>query len=186
MQGGVNRVVRNNAKRTILSLSSLLESRNCVLHLRTILDWQRIQKKVSQTMTGCSLYPALRDQERALRCSTWQNLRTERVLYSLECVDEMLQERGLSRWTLYGYSRSIASEIQFIVNHISQLDGQNKSAKSWTNLHKKTVRIVSFQRKREDTKDNGIKSWTNEVKMGLWNFDPIFELPSVWKIVYTM
>ena len=48
------------------------------------------------------------------------------------------------------------SEIQFIVNHISQSDGQNKSAKSGTNLQKKTIRIVSLQRKRKDTKDNGI------------------------------
>ena len=48
------------------------------------------------------------------------------------------------------------SEIQFIVNHNSQSDVQNKSAKRWTNLQKKTIHIVSLQRKREDTKDNGI------------------------------
>ena len=47
------------------------------------------------------------------------------------------------------------SEIQFIVNHNSQSDGQNKSAKSGMNLHKKTIHIVSLQRKRKDTKDNG-------------------------------
>ena len=33
------------------------------------------------------------------------------------------------------------SEIQFIVNHISELDGQNKSAKSGMNLHNKTIHI---------------------------------------------
>ena len=49
-----------------------------------------------------------------------------------------------------------SSEIQFIVNHNSQLDGQNISAKSGTNLQKKTIHIVSQQRKRKDTKDNGI------------------------------
>ena len=48
------------------------------------------------------------------------------------------------------------SEIQFIVNHNSQSDGQNKSAKSGMNLHKKTIHIVSLQRTRKDTKDNGI------------------------------
>ena len=48
------------------------------------------------------------------------------------------------------------SEIQFIVNHNSQSDGQNKSAKSWTNLQKKTIHIISLQRNIEDTKDNGI------------------------------
>ena len=39
-------------------------------------------------------------------------------------------------------------EIQFIVNHNSQSDGQNKSAKSGTNLRKKN----SLQRKGEDNK----------------------------------
>ena len=39
------------------------------------------------------------------------------------------------------------SEIQFIVNHNSQSDGQNKSAKSWTNLQKKTIHIVSPEEK---------------------------------------
>ena len=35
---GVIRVVRNYTKNSMFSLSSLLESRNCVLHLRTLLD----------------------------------------------------------------------------------------------------------------------------------------------------
>ena len=48
------------------------------------------------------------------------------------------------------------SEMQFIVNHNSQSDGQNRSAKRWTNLKKKTIHIISLQRNREDTKDNGI------------------------------
>ena len=37
-------------------------------------------------------------------CSTWQNRRTERVPRSLECVEDMLQESWLSRWTFYRYS----------------------------------------------------------------------------------
>ena len=48
------------------------------------------------------------------------------------------------------------SELQFIVNHNSQSDGQNKSAKSGTNLQKKTIHIASLQRNRKDIKDNGI------------------------------
>ena len=48
------------------------------------------------------------------------------------------------------------SEIQFIVNLNSQSDGQNQSAKSGTNLRKKTILTNSLQRKGEDTKDNGI------------------------------
>ena len=46
-----------------------------------------------------------------------------------------------------------------IVNHNSQSDGQNKSAKSGMNLRKKTIHIISLQRKRKDTRDNGIL-WT--------------------------
>ena len=48
-----------------------------------------------------------------------------------------------------------SSEIQFIVNHNSQSYGQNKSAKSGMNLHKKTTHIIPLQRRRKDTtKDN--------------------------------
>ena len=48
------------------------------------------------------------------------------------------------------------SEIQFSVNHNSQSDAQNKSAQSGMNLHKKAIHIISLQRKRKDTNDNGI------------------------------
>ena len=41
------------------------------------------------------------------------------------------------------------SEIQFIVNHNSHSDGQNKSAKSGRNLQKKTIHIISLQRRRK-------------------------------------
>ena len=49
----------------------------------------------------------------------------------------------------------------------SQSDGQDKSAKSGTNLQKKTIHIVSLQSKREDTKDNGISPWISQSKMAL-------------------
>ena len=58
------------------------------------------------------------------------------------------------------------SEIQFIVNHNSQYDGPDKSAKSAMNLHMKTIHIVSLWRKRKDTKDNGILLWTKQAKNG--------------------
>ena len=48
------------------------------------------------------------------------------------------------------------SEIQFIVNHNSQSDGQNNSAKTGMKLRKKIKHTNSLQRKGEDTKDNGI------------------------------
>ena len=59
------------------------------------------------------------------------------------------------------------SEIQFIVNHNSQSDGQNKSAKSGMNMRKKIIHINSLQRKGEDTKDNGILLKTKQAKLGL-------------------
>ena len=40
--------------------------------LRSILGWKRIQKKISQPKTGCTLYPELRDKERTQSwCSAW-------------------------------------------------------------------------------------------------------------------
>ena len=48
------------------------------------------------------------------------------------------------------------SEIQFIVIHNSQSDGQNKSAKRWTKLLNRITRTVSLKRNSKDTKDNGI------------------------------
>ena len=41
----VIRVVRNNTGSATPPMSSLLESRNCLLHLRIVLGWKRIQKK---------------------------------------------------------------------------------------------------------------------------------------------
>ena len=49
-----------------------------------------------------------------------------------------------------------SSDIHFIVNHNSQSGGQNEIVKRWTNLQKKTIHIISLQRKGEDIKDNGI------------------------------
>ena len=42
------------------------------------------------------------------------------------------------------------SEIQFIANHNSQSDGQNKSAKSVMNLRKKIIHTNSLQRRGEN------------------------------------
>ena len=110
--------------------------------------------------------------------------KNKRVPSSMECVEEMLQESRVSRWTFYRYSRWI-SQTQFIVNHKPQSDGQNKSAKSWTKFQKKTIHIFSLQRKRKDSKDSGFLPWTKQAKMGLWNFDQIFEPQSWWRVVYT-
>ena len=77
------------------------------------------------------------------------------------------------------------SQIQFIVNHNSQPDGQNKIAKSGMNLRKKTIHTNSLHWKEEDTKDKGILFWTKHAKMGRWGFDLITEPLSWWKIDYT-
>ena len=174
-------------KSTMFSLSSLLESRNCVvLHLQTILDRQRIQKKVWQTKTGCTLYPELRDKERTQSwCLTSQNRRTKREYQkSLECMEEMLEESWLSRWTFYRYSRSISlrSSVSWITTR-NRMD-RTKVQRVGRTCKRRTY-IPSHQRKREDTKDNGTPFWTNQAKMGLRNFDPIFELLSLWKIACT-
>ena len=78
------------------------------------------------------------------------------------------------------------SEIQFIVNHNSQSDGQNKSAKSGMNLHKKTIHIVSHSRGKEKIPRTMVcYSDKKQAKMGLWSFDLITEPLSWWKIAYT-
>ena len=173
---GVIRVVRNYSKRTLFSMSSFFDSRNCVLHLRTLLDWQRIQKKVYQNKTWCNHFPELRDTEKDLlmvldmarpknkQSSIWPGMRGRDAARKSTLKVNILQVFTI------GFSG-----IQFIVNHNSQSDGQNQSAKSGMNLLKKTIHVVSLQRKRKDTKDNGILLWTKQAKMGQWNFDLIFE-----------
>ena len=87
----VIRVVRNYTKSTMLPVSSLMESRNCALHLRTMLDLQRIQKKFQKTTIGRNVFPGLRDKERRYpRCSTRQDRGTKKIPLGLECVEEML------------------------------------------------------------------------------------------------
>ena len=89
-------------------------------------------RKVNHLRLDALFYPGLRDQERVQSwCSTWQNRRTERVPKSLECVEEMLWESRLSRWIFLQVFTIEFSEIQFVVNHNSQSDGQNKKCKEW-------------------------------------------------------
>ena len=87
------------------------------------------RRKFNKLRLGCTLYPELRDQEGAQSwCSTWQNRRTKKVPYGFECVEEMLQESRLSKVNILQVITIDFLEIQFIVNHNSQSDGQNKSA----------------------------------------------------------
>ena len=62
----------------MFSVSSLWESRNCLLHLRTMLDLQRILEKIQQTKIRCNVSPELRDKERRHPwCSTRQDRGTK-------------------------------------------------------------------------------------------------------------
>ena len=165
----------------MFSLSSLLESRDCVLHLRTA------NPKESETNY---------DWMHSLACTTWSRKGAVMVLDTTKLKNKkrtsspgMRGRDAARKFTLKVNILQVftidSSEIKFIVNHNSQSDGQSKSAKSGMNLQKKTIHVISLQRKGEDTKINGISPWTNQAKMALWNFDPIFELLSPWKIVYT-
>ena len=59
------------------------------------------------------------------------------------------------------------SEIQLIVNHNSQSDGQNKSAKSGMNLHKKTIHIISqkIQRTMVSYSEQSRQKWAYETSI---------------------
>ena len=57
--------MRNISESTMLSIPSLLESMKYLLHLTTSLGSRRIQPKIEQIETGCSLYLPVRDQKKA-------------------------------------------------------------------------------------------------------------------------
>ena len=105
---------------------SLLETRNCTLHLRTLPDFERIQNKVYQTTRNA--LPMVFDTAEAEV--------TKKVPHGLECVEEMLQESQLPTWTFYKYSRSISQRSSLSWITTPQSDGQNKSAQSGDELAK--------------------------------------------------
>ena len=133
-----------------------------------------------------SLYPERRDKERTQSwCSTWQDRGTNEYHVAWNAW-KRCRKKVESQGEHYLHVFTIdSSEIQFIVNHNSQSDGQNKSAKSGTNLQRKTIHIVSLQRKRKDTKDNGILPWTNPAKMDSWTSIRFSSCCLYEKIVYT-
>ena len=59
----------------------------------------------------------------------------------------------------------------------------------FTGIHSQSISqrssFISLQRKRKDTKDNGILPWTKQAQICIWNFDLVFEPLSWRKIVYT-
>ena len=114
----------------MFSLSSLLESRNCVLHLRKILDLQRIQKKVQQTKMDALSIPGLRDQKGAKnRRTKWPRMRGRDAVRKSTPKVNILQVFTID-----------FSEIQS--------DGQNK--KEWDELAKEdhTYKLTPEDRRR--------------------------------------
>ena len=72
------------------------------------------------------------------------------------------------------------SEIQFIVNHNSQSDGQNQSAKSGMILAKEDTWHTKSSRGKEKTQRTMVRqNWA------VWSFDLITEPLSWWNIAYT-
>ena len=141
------RVVCNYSKSPMFSLSSLLESKSCVLHLRTKLAWHRIQKKVSKTKIGLTLFPELRDKELTLSwCSTWQNQRTKKHIAWTACKRccKKVDSQGEHFEGIHDrfFRDPVYRESQLVIGWTEQ------KCQKWTNLQKKTIHIVSLQRKR--------------------------------------
>ena len=98
-----------------------------------------------------------------------KNWRTKRVTYGLECVEEMLQESWLSRWTFHRYSRSILRDP---VHRESQL------AIGWTEqkckeLDDHTYRLTLEEKRRYN--GQWYLTLNKEGKICLWSFDLITE-----------
>ena len=89
----VVRAMRNNSNGAMLRMLSLMESRNCLLHLWTPLEWKWSQPTFSSMAIGRFLNRELRYQEGATsRCSSRQNWSTERAFHSPQCPKEMSQK----------------------------------------------------------------------------------------------
>ena len=134
-------------------MSSLLESRNCVLHLRTMLGLQRFNKLrlVAISIPDYVIKKGATHGARHGKTDVQREYHQAWNAWKRCCKKVDSQGEHFT-----GIHDRFFSEIQFIVNHNSQSDGQKKSPKSRMNLQKKTTLFISLQRKRKDTKDNGI------------------------------
>ena len=104
-----------------------------------------------------------------------------RVPYGLECVEEMLQESRLSRWTFYRYSQSISqrSSLSWITTR-NRMDRKKVKRVGWTCT--RTPYISSHPRGRAKI-PRTIVSYheTKQAKMGLCNLDLTLEPLCRWK-----
>ena len=162
--------MRNNSKSAMLRMPSLLESRNCLLHLSTSLEGKWIQPKCSSMVTGCFLNPELRHQEGATSwCSARQNWGTERAFHSPQCTEEMSQKKN------WRNSRSLPTR-----SNISWFATQNFL--DWGQVHRdgqistgKPTPIAHRLRSSKDIRKTGISHWTNQAEMHWWNSDQTSE-----------
>ena len=153
----------------MFSLSSSLESRG-----QFLVDSEST-RKFKKTKTGCTLFPELRDKERTQSsCSTWQNRRTEKVPQNLEwrCCKKVDSQGGHFTGIHDGFLRNpVYRESQLVIGWTEQKYKEMDELAKEDHTCQKIPRTMISQNK--------------SAKMGLWNFDPIFELLSPSKIVYT-
>ena len=182
------RVVRNyGEKYKKFSLYFLLESRNCVSALADN-AWLTANPEESSNklrLDTHSIPNYVIKKGRYSWCSTWQNRRTKKEYHMAWNAWKRCCNRVDSQGEHFtGIHDRFLRDPSVIVNHNSQSDGRNKSAKSLNELAQEdhTYRLISLQREfRKDTKDNGISPWISQAKTGLCDFDPIFELQSSLK-----
>ena len=103
----------------------------------------------------------------AMVLDTAKNWRTERVPYSLECVEEMLEKSWLSRWTFQRYSRSLSQRPS--LSWITTLNWLDRAK-----VHRDGRTTISPQRNPKDTKDNGISLWISQAKNAPMRLRPAF------------
>ena len=119
----VVRAMRNNSKGAKLRMPYLLESRNCLLHLRTSLERKWSQPTFSPMAIGRFLNQELRYQEGATsRSSARQNWSTERAIHSPQC------SKGMSQKEIWRNSRPLPQRL-----NISWFAAQNWL--DWGDVH---------------------------------------------------
>ena len=142
----VVRAMRNKSESAMLRMPSLLESRNCLLHLWTSLGWKRIQPTFSPMATECFLNSELRHQEGATSwCSAWQNWGTERAFHSPQCAEKMSQRE------IWRNSRSLPKRFNISWFTAQKLAGLKRRALRWTNYYRKTTPLVHCLKGSKDT-----------------------------------
>ena len=110
------------------------------------LIYSESKRKFSQTKTGCNLYPGLRDKER----TQYREYHFAWNAWKRCCKKVDSKVKHFARIHDRCLSDQVYRESQLAIGWTEQ------KFKGGMNLRKKTIHTNSLQRKREDTKDNGI------------------------------